>query len=164
MRKSPELSIIIPVYNAVNLLSRCLDSLLAQQFQDFEAICIDDGSTDRSAEILARYADSDVRIKILTQKNSGVYAARNTALAQARGQWIGFADADDVVDADFYQKLIAASKRDDVDIVMGGTRCFWTDGKCRARSMKPLSFAIWPRKSPDFLTARFGIKYIARSS
>lgn len=91
------LSIIIPVYNMVPYLELCLESILAQDFEDFEVLMIDDGSTDRSAEICRSYADKDARFRLIQQVNAGVSQARNTGLQEAKGDWIMFIDADDVL-------------------------------------------------------------------
>ena len=129
----PKLSIIVPVYNAQAHIARCIDAVLSQTFRDFEAIFVDDGSTDKSAELLAQAAARDGRVKVLSQPNGGIYAARNAALARAQGEWVGFVDADDVPEPDFYEKLLAAGHAD-VDIVMGGTRCFSVRKAGRRRS------------------------------
>ena len=89
-------SIVIPIYNVAPYLRECLDSVLAQTFGDWEAICVDDGSTDGSGAILDEYAAADMRFRVVHQPNKGVCAARNVALDKARGEWIGFLDADDV--------------------------------------------------------------------
>ena len=92
---NPQISVIVPVYNAEKWLRRCVDSILAQTFTDFELLLIDDGSTDGSPAICDEYAQRDSRIKVFYQKNSGVSAARNSGLDHARGEWILFVDADD---------------------------------------------------------------------
>lgn len=92
----PHFSIIIPVYNVAPYLRECLDSVLAQTFTDWEAICVDDGSTDSSGAILDEYAAKDKRFRVIHQENAGVSAARNRALDLAKGAWIGFLDADDL--------------------------------------------------------------------
>jgi glycosyltransferase involved in cell wall biosynthesis len=104
----PAISVVIPVYNAEKFLTACLDSLMAQSFRDFEAICIDDGSTDGSADILAKYA-ADKRFVVISQKNAGVSATRNRGIAAARGEYVHFMDADDFIDADYYEKMVAAA-------------------------------------------------------
>ena len=90
-------SIVIPVYNVAPYLRECLDSVLAQTFTDWEAICVDDGSTDGSGAILDEYAAKDSRFRVFHQPNAGVSAARNKALDVAQGEWIWFVDADDVI-------------------------------------------------------------------
>jgi glycosyltransferase involved in cell wall biosynthesis len=95
MNKNPLISAIIPVYNVEKYLSRCLDSVLAQTFKDYEIICVNDGSPDNSAKILADYASEDPRIKIVNQTNQGLSMARNNGLKASSGQYIYFLDSDD---------------------------------------------------------------------
>ena len=97
MKHNPQFSIIIPIYNVEAYVRECLDSVLSQTFTNWEAICIDDGSTDVSGKILDEYGEKDKRFKVLHQKNSGVSAARNAALSVASGEWVTFLDADDRV-------------------------------------------------------------------
>ena len=92
----PYFSIIIPVYNVAPYLRECLDSVLAQTFTDWEAICVDDGSTDESGAILDEYAEKDSRFKVIHQQNAGVSAARNFGLDKISGEWVLFLDGDDV--------------------------------------------------------------------
>lgn len=92
----PYFSIIIPVHNIAPYLCECLDSVLAQTFTDWEAICIDDGSADESGAILDEYAVNDERFRVIHQENKGVGAARNVGLDSARGKWILFLDGDDI--------------------------------------------------------------------
>lgn len=94
---TPFFSIIIPVYNVAPYLRECLDSVLAQTFADWEAICVDDGSTDVSGVILDEYAARDLRFKVMHQNNSGVGVARNKALSVVSGKWLLFVDGDDVI-------------------------------------------------------------------
>ena len=118
--EQPALSIIVPVYNTELFLARCMDSLLGQTIKDIEIICIDDKSTDGSLRILREYEKKDNRIKVITQeKNSGVSIARNTGLAVAAGEYIGFVDSDDFVDFDFYEKLYDQAASTDADITKG---------------------------------------------
>lgn len=118
--KMPVVSVIIPVYNAEKYLHRCLDSLLNQTFTDWTAICINDGSRDASAEILAEYAALDARFVVINKPNAGVSAARNDGLAAARGEYIHFMDADDFIDADYYEKMLAALRATRADVAASG--------------------------------------------
>ena len=95
---TPFFSIIIPVYNVASYLRECLDSVLAQTFTDWEAICVDDGSSDESSVILDEYAAKNLRFRVIHQINAGVSAARNAALAVAKGNWVTFVDADDRIE------------------------------------------------------------------
>ena len=90
-------SIVVPVYNVGSYLSKCLDSILLQTYEDWEAICVDDGSTDGSGSVLDEYAARDGRFKVIHQKNGGEGAARNTALDSAQGTYVAFLDADDLL-------------------------------------------------------------------
>ena len=112
----PFFSIIIPVYNVAPYLRECLDSVLAQTFTNWEAICVDDGSTDGSGAILDEYAARDKRFKVNHQVNAGVSAARNVAFEAASGEWVTFLDADDKIDPERLKALfIIASKHKDID-------------------------------------------------
>lgn len=93
----PKISIIVPVYNADKYLRRCVDSILAQTFTDFELLLIDDGSNDCSGVICDEYAVNDSRVRVFHKPNGGVSSARNVGLDNARGEWITFCDADDFV-------------------------------------------------------------------
>lgn len=113
------ISVIVPVYNVAEYLPRCLDSLLAQTYTDIEIIAVDDGSTDGSGAIVDDYATRDSRIRPVHIANGGVSNARNVALDLVRGEYVGFVDSDDWIDADMYARL-AAALTDDVDVVCGG--------------------------------------------
>ena len=92
---NPQISVIVPVYNAEKYLRRCVDSILAQTFTNFELLLIDDGSKDKSGEICDEYARKDNRVKVFHKENGGVSSARNVGLDNAQGEWICFCDADD---------------------------------------------------------------------
>lgn len=113
-----KISIIIPVYNAAPFLSQCLDSLLHQTYKNLEILCVDDGSTDRSREILKQYEASDHRIKLFFQENLGASMARNLALRQATGDYLMFVDSDDWLEADTCQIAIETAERTHADVVM----------------------------------------------
>ena len=113
----PKVSVIIPIYNVEEYLRACLDSVLNQTLGDIEIICVDDGSTDCSAMILAEYAAKDSRVRIVAQKNAGAGAARNTGLAIAQGQWVSFLDADDVFDSKMLSDMVVAGESENADVV-----------------------------------------------
>ncbi|MDE6069347.1 MAG: glycosyltransferase [Alistipes sp.] len=104
----PQVSVIIPVYNLESYIDACLGSVAAQTFTDFEAIVIDDGSTDGSYELLKRRADHDPRIIVIRKPNEGVAKARETALEHARGRYICFLDGDDLWEPDMLERLTSA--------------------------------------------------------
>ena len=91
----PKVSVIVPVYNVAEYVEGCLNSLMAQTEKDIEIICVDDGSTDSSGQIVDETARKDKRIKVIHQKNGGLSAARNTGLDQAIGEYVSFCDSDD---------------------------------------------------------------------
>ena len=110
-------SIIIPVYNVAPYLRDCLDSVLTQTFTDWEAICVDDGSTDGSGAILDEYAARDPRFRVIHQPNAGVSAARNKALAKAKGVWIAFLDGDDMLHRQMLSILANVAKSSHSDAI-----------------------------------------------
>lgn len=95
-----KISVVIPVYNVEKYLSRCIDSVLNQTYSNIEVILVNDGSTDKSAEVCEKYVDLDSRVILINQKNKGLPGARNSGLKIAKGQYIGFIDSDDVIDSD----------------------------------------------------------------
>ena len=114
----PKVTVVIPVYNVDEYLQECLDSLLNQTFQDFEVICVDDGSFDSSIQVLEQYAAKDSRIVILKQQNKGAGAARNFGLEHASGKYVYFMDADDYCDSNLLKETYEKAEEDEVDIVV----------------------------------------------
>lgn len=116
---TPKISVIVPVYNVEQYLPRCIESILAQTFTDFELLLIDDGSPDNSGRICDEYAERDSRIRVFHKKNGGVSSARNVGLDNAQGEWIYFSDADDVIKKEGLQLLFDGVK-EGVEFVMAG--------------------------------------------
>ena len=125
-------SIIVPVFNTEKYLPKCLDSLLNQTLKDIEVICVNDGSTDNSLEILNEYLKKDDRIKIFSQENKKQGAARNLGQSNATGEYLGFVDSDDWVDLDYFEKLYNAAKENDSDIALA-TNVRIGNGKTKKR-------------------------------
>ena len=123
------ISIVIPVYNAQKYLNKCFECLMNQSFTDFEAIFIDDGSIDASGAILDGFAEKDLRIRVVHQKNGGASAARNTGLGIATGKYISFIDADDLFHKDYLKSLYEAAEETDADIVQCGYKRV-TENEC----------------------------------
>ncbi len=111
------ISVIIPVYNAEPYLNRCIDSVLASAYSDFEIILVNDGSTDHSPDICRAYAENDIRVVFLSQENRGVSSARNLGLEAARGEWIVFLDSDDFI-TDDYLSLTADKAYGQQDLIL----------------------------------------------
>ncbi len=116
--EQPKISVVMPIYNTDRYLAKSLLSLLDQTFNDFEIICVNDGSTDKSADILEKFAKKDSRIKIINQKNQYAGVARNNGLAVAKGKYIIFLDSDDYFYPDMLEKLYIKSEKTDADITM----------------------------------------------
>ncbi len=115
-----ELSVIIPVYNMERYLRRCLDSVLAQEFKDMEIICVDDGSTDKSPQILAEYAGRDNRVRVIRKENGGLVAARKTGIQAAAGKYTGYVDSDDWIEPEMYKVLYGIAEQYRCDLVCSG--------------------------------------------
>ena len=117
-----KVSIIIPVYNAEKYLGKCLESLLSQTLQEMEIICVDDGSSDGSPEILKRFQERDGRVRILTQENQYAGAARNNGMKEAQGEYLLFLDADDFFENTLLEKVYNQGKKMEADIVLFGAK------------------------------------------
>ena len=112
----PMISVIVPAYNVEKYIEKCLSSLVSQSFKDIEIIVINDGSTDKTEQIISEFAKKDKRINVITQENQGPSVARNKGMEIAHGKYISFVDSDDWVDSDFLEKLYNAIVSHDADI------------------------------------------------
>ena len=119
-KKEGMISIIVPVYNTAEYVSRCIESVLQQTYSEWELILVDDGSTDQSSEICKEYAAKDQRIIYIRKENGGAGSARNKGLDAASGEFIGFADSDDYIRADMYETLYNMIKDTGADISICG--------------------------------------------
>lgn len=113
----PKVSVIVPIFNVAKYLRKCLDSVLAQTLEEWEAICVDDGSTDSSGEIAEEYAKKDSRIKVCHQSNQGLSIARRTGFVHTKGEFIVFIDSDDWIDNMHLEKLYACVDSNGLDYV-----------------------------------------------
>ena len=114
------ISIIVPVYNTETYLRRCIDSILAQTFTDFELLLIDDGSTDGSGAICDEYAQKDSRVRVFHKENTGVSATRNLGIEKSKGEYLIFIDSDDYwIDNNSLEQLYVTATNNDLDIVRG---------------------------------------------
>lgn len=130
--QNPTISIIVPVYNVEQYLHRCLDSILAQTFTDFEVLVVDDGSPDRCGEICDEYAKKDSRIRVFHKENGGVSSARNLALNNAKGRWIGFVDPDDCVSSEY----LNLTGYEGADVIQRSYYGIYCDGKVKKNTVK----------------------------
>ncbi len=115
---SLKISVIVPAYNAEKTLHRCVDSILAQTFEDFELILVDDGSKDSSGRICDEYAAKDSRIRVVHKSNGGVSSARNAGLDIASGEYVAFIDSDDYIDNDY----LLSFTRYNADLIVSGAK------------------------------------------
>lgn len=174
----PLISVVVPVYNTARFLPRCLDSLLAQTYGKLEVLCVNDGSVDESAQILASYAERDSRVRVITQTNSGLSAARNVALDAACGDYISFVDSDDFVKPQLYEKILPSLEDAEVDVVWFGNEVVCSHEtelkvKCEAYFAQPLSgkescrpgiigwktFCVWGKIYRRSLIEQFGVRF-----
>ncbi|MBO4893775.1 MAG: glycosyltransferase family 2 protein [Clostridia bacterium] len=118
----PKVSVIIPVYNSEKYLEKCLGSIAAQTFTDFEAIMVDDGSTDGSALVCKNFAENDHRFKYYYKENGGAASARNYGIKQAAGDYIAFIDSDDYIEPDCFKNLTALLDEQSFSIIQGGMK------------------------------------------
>lgn len=139
-----KISIIVPVYNVESYLARCINSILAQTFQDFDLILVDDGSPDRSGHICDEYAAHESRIHVIHQKNGGLSVARNTgiewAFEKSNSRWISFIDSDDWIHPKYLEVLYSAVIRDHTQVAIGGA--LWTDGEVLPEQLDEAS-VLW---------------------
>ncbi|WP_417207060.1 glycosyltransferase family 2 protein [Akkermansia sp.] len=132
------ISVIVPVYNAEAYLSRCMESILNQTYRDIRVICVNDGSTDGTGEMLEEFARRDGRVKVVCRTNSGLSASRNAGLELAEGEYVMFVDADDWLDGHACADAVEAMERREADIV------FWSYAREYETASSPVRF--WPEE------------------
>ena len=141
--EQPLISVILPVYKVERYLSECLDSLLAQTYRNFELILVNDGSPDNSWQIMQEYAKRDSRVRIFQKENGGVSSARNFGLEQARGEYIGFVDPDDLVAPQYLEWLERAAESWNEKLTVCGFRKFWNaDELLELQAQRPDSTVV----------------------
>jgi len=128
------ISVIIPVYNVEKLISRCVDSVLNQTYQNFEIILVDDGSPDNCPQLCDEYAKKDARILVLHKQNGGLSSARNAGIEAAKGEYITFIDSDDYINDDYLQTLYTAISEDNTSLAIGSHRAVYDNGTVIDRS------------------------------
>ncbi|MCQ2420443.1 MAG: glycosyltransferase [Clostridia bacterium] len=135
----PIISVIVPVYNVAQFLPRCVDSILAQSFRDFEVILVDDGSTDESGALCEQYAKTDSRIRVIHQENRGLSGARNTGIEHAVGAYLAFIDSDDFVPGYMLRDLLDTAEQSGADFVKGNYLPFRLEDECQCSSDKAVT-------------------------
>ena len=124
MQIKPKISIIVPIYNAEKYIGRCMKSIYAQTFTDYEVILVNDGSKDQSADICRKYAQNDSRITFIDKENEGAGSARNAGIKVSKGEYLAFPDADDWFEPQMYKELYDIAKSGDFDIVFSGVNFY----------------------------------------
>lgn len=159
----PKLSIVVPVYNSEQYLHQCLDSILAQSYEDFELILVNDGSTDRSGIICDHYARIDPRVIVIHSQNHGVVTARRTGVDRAQGEYTAFVDSDDWLDLDFYRDIVEKLGDASPDILIC-TRVNREAGRVQTTAFPPgfydrekLENNIFPQMLYDMASQRYRI-------
>ncbi len=149
----PEITIVIPVYNGERYIARCLDSIIAQTFHSWEAVCVNDGSTDGSLAVLRVYEKKDNRIHVIDGENQGVSHARNLGIDAAKGGYIGFVDADDMIEPQMYEFLLRAAteNKNSVAVCDYEARCEVNGEKLEYRAETVTSERIFPINDTRFL-------------
>lgn len=143
-----KISVILPVYNTEKYLKQCLDSIVNQTLQEIEVICVDDGSTDSSLNILKAYAAKDERIIIIEQKNKGAGAARNAGIGIAKGEYLSFLDSDDFFDLTMLEKAYKICSRDRTDFCVYRAKRFNDQSKRYESIDWTIKGSYLPRSSP----------------
>lgn len=139
----PKVSIIIPIYNAEAYLKNCLESAVNQSFKDIEIICVNDGSSDNSGEIVERFSAQDDRFVVLSHEvNQGSSAARNSGMKVARGEYIKFLDSDDMLPSSSIERLYTIAKKNDSDIVRGSAQLYRSGKRWSTSHYKPIDYDI----------------------
>ncbi|MEZ5096242.1 MAG: glycosyltransferase [Nocardioides sp.] len=127
--RRPAVTVVVPFYNVEEYIAECLESLVGQSFEDLELLLVDDGSPDGSRSIVDEYAARDHRIRVLTQPNAGLGAARNAGVRAARGRYLTFVDSDDIVPRDAIRALVDSARRSGSDVVVGSVERFNSRGR-----------------------------------
>ena len=120
MNQNPRISVIVPVYNVEQYLPRCVESILAQTYENLEILLVDDGTKDNSGAICDAYARQDARVKAIHKKNGGLSSARNAGIDAATGEYLSFVDSDDWIEPDMYEKMMALMEKYSVRLVCAG--------------------------------------------
>ncbi len=148
-----KVSVIIPIYNVEKYLRQCLDSVVNQTLKDIEIICVNDGSTDSSPQIIREYMAKDPRVKMIDKANSGYGASMNRGFDMAEGEYIGIVESDDYADSDMFEKLYNAAHKDHLDVVKSGYYFYYSVPKERNEKVEIVSDVMSKRiicPSEDF--------------
>ena len=156
MKKQPKISVIVPVYNSEKYLEKCINSIRCQTYENLQIICVDDGSTDKSPEILKNFEKTDKRITVIKQKNKGVGNARNTGLLEVSGDYVSFVDSDDWLLLTLYEDFVKTINHINkpIDIFMFNVASYISG----VNDIKPLLFydkSDWVNHKDDYTIHTF---------
>lgn len=127
VQKTAKLSIVVPCCNVEKYIEQCMDSIVNQTLKDIEIICVNDGSKDKTLELLNKYAEKDARVKVIDKPNSGYGDSMNKGFAMATGKYIGIVESDDFIEPDMFEKLYKAAEENDVDVVKCNFWFYWSE-------------------------------------
>ena len=173
-----KISVIIPAYNRAETIKKCLDSLTSQTYRNIEIICINDGSTDNTLQVLKEYEEKDARVKVFSHENSGAATSRNVGLENATGEYLMFCDSDDWYEPDMCEQMILTITKQNVDLVMCDTNIhvaqyhnrpqdnldykklkLFKKHKINDKLRKKINILIWNKIFKKSLVDKFGIKF-----
>ena len=137
MKQNPLISVIVPVYNILDYLPRCVQSIMEQTYSNIEILLVDDGSTDGTGQLCDELALTDGRIKVFHKENGGSSSARNLGISHAKGEYLGFVDSDDYIDSTMYEQLYAATTEKDVKLAQIGRNEVDENGNLLANICEP---------------------------
>lgn len=164
MKIMSKISVIVPTYNVKDYLQECMDSILSQSLKDIEVICIDDGSTDGSSEILDKYAAKDPRVKVYHNENGGYGKAMNFGLSVSSGEYVGIVEPDDYIESSMFEELYAIAEENDLDWIKSNFKRFYGEIAQRSFEDVPLTNrgeyygrVIVPVEEPDILKLTMNI-------
>lgn len=150
----PKVSVVIPVYNVEPYLAECLDSAVSQSLKDIEIICVNDGSTDGSGDILRQYAQADARITVIEQENRGLSGARNTGAESAAGEYLYFLDSDDYIRTDALQGLYEYAQAKELDLLLFDAQAFFEDASLESEYASYKSYYLRSRDYPEVMSGQ----------
>ncbi|MBP3728653.1 MAG: glycosyltransferase family 2 protein, partial [Lachnospiraceae bacterium] len=158
-KEQETISIVVPVYKVETLLDRCVASVTAQTYPDWELILVEDGSPDRCGEICDAWAARDPRIRVIHQPNGGLSAARNAGIREAKGKWLAFLDSDDWWAETFLEEMLGSLRETEADLAICGWRAVFEDGRPSEERL-PEKGLLSSREALGILSGREGVLFV----
>lgn len=157
------ISIIMPAYNVENYIGKSIESIIDQEYSNWELIVVNDGSTDNTCEVVTAFTLRDSRIKLLNQENRGVSSARNRGINAATGEYLAFLDGDDLWDSRFLAEVVSAKETNDADLAYSGYKAFYEDGRSRAFKFQYMDGDILVSYLNEFVSMHIGSLVVDKS-